>query len=565
MSDNKKNFMEALAKEIEAKKSGSNEPNNINNDVKPKLEEMKKSNVDSPDSFEKETFTRIEKNKFTFNPKVAGVIGLATVLLAVLSYFLFFAPKIEMPDFVGKNISEFSTWATQYEIDRTGVVVSKEYNFELDKDVVISQSISPGSKIKKDTKISIVTSDGPNPDDLVTFPDIKNMNLDEIQAWIKENKLLKTKVVTEFSTTVPKDMVINFDLKNISENNFTRGTNLNITVSKGEAPAGQVTVEEFSNKSFEEMKTWANGKKVNLEKTESYSDTVLVGNIISQSAKSGTAIKQGETIKVVVSKGKAVKIPNLVGYTPTMLEAWSASPDSKVTVVKKEVYDKAPYGNVIAQSIPANSAVDQGEVLELTVSLYLPVLQTSSDAWYDKNYMELIAKVDEWNYRGANIYAGPWIQGEYSDTIEKGRILEYICADVNGYELPGNSQYSRGCERPLPLNAKIGMKVSLGEDPNKPKPTDPPTPEPTATPEPKPQQGTVVIKYLDVNTNKPPILEGGIPKLDVTITGEVGTNYSIQSYLAIDGYTLQEGQDYSKFTGQYTASPIEIQLKYSKN
>ena len=80
-----------------------------------------------------------------------------------------------------------------------------------------------------------MTSDGPDPDELVTFPDIKNMTMDEIQDWIKENKLLKTKVVTEYSTTVEKDMVIKFDLKNISENNFTRGTNLNITVSKGEA------------------------------------------------------------------------------------------------------------------------------------------------------------------------------------------------------------------------------------------------------------------------------------------------------------------------------------------
>ena len=456
MSENNKNFMEALAKEIEDKNSESK-------DVKPKLEDIKKSDDGSPNSFEKETFTRIEKNKISFNPKILGGILVVLLLVVIASYFLFFAPKIKMPDFIGKDINEFTSWATQYEIDRTGVVVSKEYNFEYDKDVIINQSITPDTKIKKDTKISIVTSDGPDPDELVTFPDIKNMTMDEIQDWIKENKLLKTKVVTEYSTTVEKDMVIKFDLKNISENNFTRGTNLNITVSKGEAPAGQVTIEDFTNKSFEEMKTWASSKKVNLEKTEAYSDTVAVGNVISQDVKSGTAIKQNETIKVIVSKGKAVKIPNLVGYTPTMLEAWSAAPDSKVTIVKKEVYNEAPYGNVIAQSIPPNSAVDQGEVLELTVSLYLPVLQTSSDEWYGQNYMELIAKVDEWNYKGANIHAGPWIQGEYSDTVKKGGILEYVCADVNGNELPGNSQYSRGCERPLPLDAKIGMKVSLGK------------------------------------------------------------------------------------------------------
>lgn len=57
MSENNKNFMEALAKEIEDKNSESK-------DVKPKLEDIKKSDDGSPNSFEKETFTRIEKIKY---------------------------------------------------------------------------------------------------------------------------------------------------------------------------------------------------------------------------------------------------------------------------------------------------------------------------------------------------------------------------------------------------------------------------------------------------------------------------------------------------------------------
>ncbi|NLC96801.1 MAG: PASTA domain-containing protein [Erysipelotrichaceae bacterium] len=467
MSNKNRNFMEELAKELEMNKNAetsidSSNKQKIEEKPKPKLEDVKESKDKSPDSFNKETFTRIEKEKIKLNPKVIIGAVIALIAVGILSYFFFFAPKIVMPDFMGENLTELTTWASQYEIDKTGIVINKEYSFEFDEGIIMSQSINPGSKVKKDVKLTIVASDGADPDEIVSFPDIKNMNIDEIKDWIKENKLSKTKVVTEYSTTVEKDMVIKYDLKNVNENNFTRGTNLNITVSKGEAPAGQITVEEFTNKTYEEMKVWANSKKVTLEKTEGYSDTIVAGNVISQSVKSGTALKEGEVIKVVVSKGKSVKIPNLVGYTPTMLEAWSAAPDSKVTVVKKEVYNSAPYGNVIDQSIAAGSLVDQGSVLELTISIYLPVLQTSSDAWYGKNYMELIAKVDEWNYRGANIAAGPWIAGEYSN-LENGAILEYVCADANGNELPGNSQYSRGCERPLPLDAKIGMKVSLGK------------------------------------------------------------------------------------------------------
>lgn len=459
MGENK-NFMEALASDIKDKKSGS------------KIEEVNEveeiayeSSDDKPASFHTETFTRIEKKKIEFSPKLIGGI-VAFIILALLGiYFLFFAPNIEMQDFVGKKADEFYSWASQYQIDKKGIAINHEYNFEHDKDYVISQSISAGKKIRKDTKLTIVLSDGPNPDEKVSFPDIKNMTYDELKNWIDTNKLLKTKITTEYSTTVAENAVISFDLKSVNENNFTRGTTLNIVVSKGVAPAGQVTVEDFTGKTFEEMKTWANNKKVVLERQDSYSDTVAIDKIISQSIKSGEAMKTGEKIIAVVSKGKAVKIPNLVGYTKAMLDTWIATPDNKVSVVKKEVYNEAPYGNVIAQSIAAGSAVDQGSVLELTISLYRPVLQTNSRAWETKNYMELIAWVDDANYKGANIAAGAWAPREYHPTIQEDSIIRYVCADGNGNQLPGGAN---GCERPLPLDAKINIVVSKGPEPTAP-------------------------------------------------------------------------------------------------
>lgn len=459
MGENK-NFMEALASDIKDKKSGS------------KIEEVNEveeiayeSSDDKPASFHTETFTRIEKKKIEFSPKLIGGI-ITFIILALLGiYFLFFAPNIEMQDFVGKKADEFYSWASQYQIDKKGIAINHEYNFEHDKDYVISQSISAGKKIRKDTKLTIVLSDGPNPDEKVSFPDIKNMTYDELKNWIDTNKLLKTKITTEYSTTVAENAVISFDLKSVNENNFTRGTTLNIVVSKGVAPAGQVTVEDFTGKTFEEMKTWANNKKVVLERQDSYSDTVAIDKIISQSIKSGEAMKTGEKIIAVVSKGKAVKIPNLVGYTKAMLDTWIATPDNKVSVVKKEVYNEAPYGNVIAQSIAAGSAVDQGSVLELTISLYRPVLQTNSRAWETKNYMELIAWVDDANYKGANIAAGAWAPREYHPTIQEDSIIRYVCADGNGNQLPGGAN---GCERPLPLDAKINIVVSKGPEPTAP-------------------------------------------------------------------------------------------------
>ena len=51
-----------------------------------------------------------------------------------------------MPDFVGKNLSEVSTWARQNKIENTAVAITNEYSFDVPADVVISQSITPGKK-----------------------------------------------------------------------------------------------------------------------------------------------------------------------------------------------------------------------------------------------------------------------------------------------------------------------------------------------------------------------------------------------------------------------------------
>lgn len=415
---------------------------------------------DQPRSFQEEELKKVEKKPLKIDPKVAIAGAVIVVLLVVVSYFMFFAPKITLPDFAGKPLSELTAWLKQNGIQSSAVVISEEYSLDVEKDYIISQQQAPGKKIHEDTPLNFVKSKGANPEDSVDFPDIMNMDYDSIKSWIDENQLSKTKINTVYNETVEENKVISYDLKNVAENNFTRGTSLVINISRGKAPAGQVTLEDFTGKTYEEVASWAKTKKINLVKEEAYSDTIELGKIISQSVKSGTTMKEGEELILVVSKGKAVKIIDLVGYDKTMLEAWQSDKDNAVTIVKREVFSEQAEGTVISQSIPAGSQVDQGTVLELGISLYMPILETNSQEWYGKDYLELIAKVDEWNGKGANIAVGTWDGEEKSDTYKTpGQIIEYRCLDSAGNQL--NADHN-GCARPLPLNAKISMKISSG-------------------------------------------------------------------------------------------------------
>ena len=184
-------------------------------------------------------------------------------------------------------------------------------------------------------------------------------------------------------------------------------------------------------------------------------------------------MKQGDTIIFTVSKGKGITIPNLVGYSAEQFDAWQKA-NTGITVVPTTIYNEAPVGQVLSQSIAANTVVDSGTVLEVTTSLYLPILQTDSQQWIKKDYLALKAWVDDVNSHGANIQAGEYgdFANRASGTGDKFGTIEEIACSF------GTSNDNNGCDRPLSLNARIAYRISDGTG------APDPTAAPTATPAP---------------------------------------------------------------------------------
>ncbi len=505
----KKDFLDELAKEVDAKKSGKiDHINNIDSfqskhhhdedveSIESKIEKLTEQAVDEarmeetieqsipsespqptvtphyednskPGGFQEEQFVPITNPKKKVSKGLIATV--AVIAIAVVAFVIWsLMPHITMPQFVGKTMSDVSSWARQQQMETTAIAQSTPvYSLEYAEGVIIEQSVEEGKKIKTDTPITFTVSGGPDPDELIDFPDIQSMTLSELNDWISENKLSKTKVTTEYSTTVANGDVIAFELKNTDENNFKRNSTLNIRVSKGAAPAGQVTVQSFVGKTLAEAQSWASTNKLVFEKVETYSDSVEANLIISQSVNAGQAITQGSTFSVTVSKGKGVRIPNLVGYTKEQLAAWEASND--IVVIATEIYHNSTPGSVIAQKTPAGSVVARGDVVEITKSLYLPIIEETSRQWLGKDWMLLKSWVDEVNWKGADIQAGQYAEFQYnecSDTYPTpGMIIDYAC-------WYGNTDEDQGCGRPLNLDSRIAYKISTG----------PCTVTPTATP-----------------------------------------------------------------------------------
>ena len=71
---------------------------------------------DKPDSFKEEKRIPINKEKKPLNVKTLIIVLLIVLFLGILIYFLFFAPKIAMPNFVDKSINDVTAWVKQQDI-----------------------------------------------------------------------------------------------------------------------------------------------------------------------------------------------------------------------------------------------------------------------------------------------------------------------------------------------------------------------------------------------------------------------------------------------------------------
>ena len=382
------------------------------------------SNSGKPASFEEEERIPVQKEKKPVNVKLIVILAILAVLLGVLSYFLFFAPKIVMPDFVGKTKTDVAAWAKQQGIETSGIIFEEGYDFDHDNGVITAQSVKDGKKVKKNVKINFTLSLGPDPNEKISVPDLDSMDKEDIQEWIDSNKLAKTRVVTAYNQSIPEGRVIDYSYSGCDEDTFTRGCTLKINVSKGPAPAGKVTVEDFEKKPFETAEAWAKNNKININKVEQYNDKIDAGYVISQSVSSGKIISEGDTITLVVSKGQAVFMPNMVGWTKKQVEAWTRKNPTAFIDMEKGLYSSKEKDVVLSQSLAAGTLIDPANLIELTMSLGNIVEIPGSfigGEYHDRGGLH--DWKDQQNLLGADISVNRIY--EFSDDIPVDRIIRY--------------------------------------------------------------------------------------------------------------------------------------------
>ncbi|MCI8509032.1 MAG: Stk1 family PASTA domain-containing Ser/Thr kinase [Lachnospiraceae bacterium] len=146
----------------------------------------------------------------------------------------------DVPDVVGKKSEEAKTLLTAAGFE---VEIDEEYDEEVEKDYVISQTPNGETQAAKGSKVTIVVSKGEEVK-VAVVPELKKKTVSEAEAALSEKNLKLGNVKQEYSDDIKDGLVIAQSISSGTE--VKEGTAVDITISKGKKPTTTTYTATFS-------------------------------------------------------------------------------------------------------------------------------------------------------------------------------------------------------------------------------------------------------------------------------------------------------------------------------
>ena len=251
-----------------------------------------------------------------------------------------------------KNSSEFDAtlWLMQNGIPYT---ITRVFSNDIDRNYVVNQNINIGDIVNKDSKVELEVSKGKE----IVVGNLLNMTVEEVTQWVIDNKLDIT-----FTDTYDDSVALGGIVKaNYKEGDIIEeGTLIKLVTSKG-----QLKMEEFNSLSI--FKAWASTYGIKYNTTREFNTSIKKGGIIKFSHNVGDIIKNGDTITVTVSKGKAITVPNFVGMSKSSIKTKCSELGLGCS------FSYGSYGNTkkdvaTSQSVSSGSKVESGTSINVVLS-----------------------------------------------------------------------------------------------------------------------------------------------------------------------------------------------------
>lgn len=204
---------------------------------------------------------------------------------------------VKVPDVVNLTEAEAKIKLADANLEVSDVQQVKSDTVEAGK--VVETNPKAGSSVKEKSKVVLKVSAGK---DTVEVGDYTGKTFDEAKAALQKLGIAVEKK-ERYSDTVESGKVIEQSVAK-GEKVVAKKTKIVLTVSKGKEPTTLINLKGYSRSGVEE---YAKEHGLKLQISEENSNETA-DTVIKQSPAEGTALKKGDTLTVVISKGKGERV-----------------------------------------------------------------------------------------------------------------------------------------------------------------------------------------------------------------------------------------------------------------
>jgi serine/threonine-protein kinase len=204
--------------------------------------------------------------------------------------------------------------------------------------------------------------------DKVAIPNVANLPEQGARDALRDAGLTVKETRPESHPTIEKGYAIATDPPYSTQ--VDKNTGVVLIVSRGPAEPGQVTVPDLSNKLPDEARAELEALKLKFERAgERYDPDIEEGKVCGQMPAASEKIREGETVKIYVSRGKEKNtVPDVTGQPKAQAEQYLKDAGFEIAYAEAEYSDK-PVDEVIWQSPPSGIQADRGTTITLRLSL----------------------------------------------------------------------------------------------------------------------------------------------------------------------------------------------------
>ena len=337
--------------------------------------------------------------------KIPTLIALLIICLTGFNAYTFARPNKDekkeltnIKNLQGKPLNEALNYAKEVGIE---IIEKYDYSDYFDKYYIINQNII-NEQTENIEKLELIISKGPNYNIDTNIPSFIGENVQELITYINKNYLNNVEI--EF---IENENEPNIIVTQSVTGNIKRNTKIKFEVSK--SPFKEIEMENLKNKTLFEAKLWLEINSVKYEIEYDYNE--LDKNIVFyQSIEEKTTLTENDTVKLKISKGPSITVPNLKEMTKEEITKWITENNLNVEYI--EEYNKDyEIGKIIDANYKENDIIEQGTTI---------VIKTSKGSLKMINFTNL----SDFKIWANNNNVKYEINYSFSETIAKGNLIK---------------------------------------------------------------------------------------------------------------------------------------------